>query len=249
MKKQNYSKEDLLTRWEIRREVQNIMGKYSQSYCIKQEGSLGQFWSRRDDICLGLNDGWYVGQEAVLGYYAAIEAETALASRLIAARFPEKLAGKTEEELFGVGQISYRPIDTQVVEVADDLRSAKGLWVVRGLVERVTTAGPVSFWDFSYWAVDFVLEDGAWKILHMLDLHEIDKRQGLGLTDAEPALPEDPAFAEMASVTYPAPTVPCVLRETYRADRAFTPSPRVPEPYRTLDETFSYGMEGGAWNG
>jgi hypothetical protein len=241
MNKKDFTAEALLTRWEIRREVQNIMGKYSQSYCIKQEGALPQFWSKRDDISLGLNEGYYIGQDAVKGYYAAIEAETKLASKLIAARFPKKLEDKTEEELFGVGQVSYRPIDTAVVEVADDLQSAKGLWVVRGLVERVTTAGPVSFWDFSYWAVDFILEDGAWKILHMLDLHEVDSRQGINLTDTPEPLPEDPAFAEMATVSIPAPTRPCPLRETYGADRPFTPSPRVPEPYKTLAETFSYG--------
>jgi hypothetical protein len=241
MNKQAFTAEALLTRWEIRREVQNIMGKYSQSYCIKQEGALPQFWSSRPDISLGLNNGYYIGQEAVRGYYAAIEEETKLASRLIAARFPKKLEGKTEDELFGVGQVSYRPIDTAVVEVADDLQSAKGLWVVRGLVERVTTAGPVSFWDFSYWAVDFILEDGAWKILHMLDLHEVDSRQGINLTDTPEPLPEDPAFAEMASIKIPEPTRPCVLRRTYGADRPFTPSPRVPEPYKTLAETFSYG--------
>lgn len=126
MNKKQFTAEQLLTRWEIRREVQNIMGKYSQSYCIKQEGALPQFWSGRDDISLGLNQGYYIGQAAVNGYYAAIEAETKLASQLIAARFPQKLQGKTEEELFGVGQISYRPIDTAVIEVADDLADRKG---------------------------------------------------------------------------------------------------------------------------
>lgn len=240
MNKKDFTAKHLLTRWEIRREVQNIMGKYSQSYCIKQEGALPQFWSKREDISLGLNNGYYIGQEAVHGYYAAIEAETKLASRLIAQRFPKKLEGKTEEELFGVGQISYRPIDTPVIEVADDLQSAKGLWVVRGLVEKITTAGPVSFWDFSYWAVDFILEDGAWKILHMLDFAEVNARQGTDLLHVPP-LPEDPAFAEMASISLPEPTKPCALRETYRADRPFTPSPGVPEPYKTLAETFSYG--------
>ena len=240
MNKKAFTAEHLLTRWEIRREVQNIMGKYSQSYCIKQEGALPRFWSKREDISLGLNNGYYIGQKAVFGYYAAIEAETKLASRLIAQRFPQKLEDKSEEELFGVGQISYRPIDTPVIEVADDLQSAKGLWVVRGLVEKITTAGPVSFWDFSYWAVDFILEDGAWKILHMLDLSEVNARQGTDLLH-EPPLPEDPAFAEMASISIPEPTKPCMLRETYRADRPFTPSPRVPEPYHTLAETFSYG--------
>lgn len=241
MNKKAFTAEQLLTRWEIRREVQNIMGKYSQSYCIKQEGALPRFWSGREDVSLGVNDGYYIGQAAVQGYYAAIEAETRLASQLIAARFPKKLEGKTEEELFGVGQISYRPIDTAVIEVADDLLTAKGLWVVRGLVEKITPAGPVSFWDFSYWAVDFILEDGAWRIWHMLDLAEVNTRQGLNLTDAEPPLPEDPAFAAMAALSKPAPTRAQCLRRTYGADRPFTPSPRVPEPYHTFAETFSYG--------
>ena len=241
MRKKDFSAEHLLTRWEIRREVQNIMGKYSQSYCIKQEGALPQFWSKREDVSLGVNEGYYLGQDGLQGYYAAIAAETALASRLIKARFPEKLGDKTDEECFGVGQISYRPIDTAVVEVADDLQTAKGLWVVRGLVEKVTEAGPVSFWDFSYWAVDFILEDGAWKIWHMLDLHEVDCRQGLNLTDTPEPLPVDPAFQEMATLAFPSPTKTCTLRETYHADRSFTPSPRVPEPYKTFAETFSYG--------
>lgn len=242
MIKKDFTAEALLTRWEIRREVQNIMGKYSQSYCIKQEGALPRFWSKRSDVSLGINEGYYVGQDAIRGYYSAIEAETALASRLIRARFPKKLGEKSEDECFGVGQISYRPIDTPVIEVADDLQTAKGIWVVRGLVERITTAGPVSFWDFSYWAVDFILEDGAWKIWHMLDLHEINSRQGLNFTDIPEPLPEDPAFVEMASISIPAPTHPCVLRETYRADRPFTPSPRIPEPYQTFSKTFSYGI-------
>lgn len=242
MRKKDFTPEQLLTRWEIRREVQNIMGKYSQSYCIKQEGELFRFWSSRPDISLGLNQGYYLGQEAVSGYYKALKEEITLASRLIRAHFPEKLGDKTEEECFGVGQISYRPIDTAVVEVADDLQSAKGLWVVRGLVERITESGPVSFWDFSYWAVDFILEDGVWKILHMLDLHEVDCRQGINLTDIPQELPKNPAFQEMANFQLPAPTVACTLRETYHGSRAFTPSPRVPEPYKTLSETFSYGI-------
>ncbi len=242
MIKKDFTAEALLTRWEIRREVQNIMGKYSQSYTIKQEGALPGFWSSRDDVSLGVNDGYYVGQDAVKGYYAAIEAETALASRLIRARFPKKLEGKTEEECFGVGQISYRPIDTGVIEVADDMQTDNLLCLLIRKKKRITTAGPVSFWDFSYWAVDFCLEDGAWKIWHMLDLHEIDSRQGINFTDTPEPLPEDPAFAEMASVSIPAPNHPMVLRETYRADRPFTPSPRVPEPYKTFAETFSYGI-------
>ena len=111
-----------------------------------------------------------------------------------------------------------------MVEAADDLQTAKGLWVVRGLVEKITPAGPVSFWDFSYWAVDFILEDDAWKIWHMLDLREINARQG-DPTDVPDPLPVDPAFAEMASISFPLPTKPCTLRSVYRARTVPLPLP------------------------
>lgn len=62
MIKKDFTAEALLTRWEIRREVQNIMGKYSQSYCIKQEGALPRFWSKRSDVSLGINEGYYVAR-------------------------------------------------------------------------------------------------------------------------------------------------------------------------------------------
>ena len=109
------------------------------------------------------------------------------------------------------------------------------------MVEKVTTSGPISYWDFSYWAVDFILEAGAWKIWHMLDLNEIGSQQGQSLTGAIPMPKEDPAFAAMSAITMPEPTKPCTLRKTYDAQRAFSPSPRVPEPYHTFAETFSYG--------
>ena len=232
MNKKQFTAEQLLTRWEIRREVQNIMGKYSQSYCIKQEGALPQFWSGRDDISLGLNQGYYIGQAAVNGYYAAIEAETKLASQLIAARFPQKLQGKTEEELFGVGQISYRPIDTAVIEVADDLQTAKGLWVVRGMVEKVTTSGPISYWDFSYWAVDFILEAGAWKIWHMTMFTDIQCPVG-GNWGRDTMYPHE-------GVEIPEPTVKEHQYTGYGEDFISMVAPRLPEPYDTFANTFSY---------
>ena len=39
-------------------------------------------------------------------------------------------------------------------------------------------------------------------------------------------------------------SAPAVLRERYHAARSFAPAPRLPEPYQTFSETFSYGWEG-----
>lgn len=243
MVNRNFTPEELLTRWEARRELQNIMGKLTQSYLMMEEALIyDRWWSKRADVCLGVNSGWYSGSEAVKGYYDALGAKIALASELIAATFPEKLADKTKEELYGVGQLGVKPADTFVIEIAGDGQTAKGIWSLHGTYADVTPSGPVSYWDWGYYCVDFILEDGQWKIWHMQNLNDINNPTG-GDWAAEPlSFPADPHFAPLKDFQFPAPNVPAVLREAYYPGRPFTESPPLPEPYETFAETFSYGM-------
>ena len=55
-----------------------------------------------------------------------------------------------------------------------------------------------------------------------------------------------PEFAPMADFRLPEPTFKRKVRQIYTVNREFTPCPRLPEPYETFGETFSYGVEGGA---
>ena len=58
----------LLERLEWRREIRNIMGRISHDHSVKQEAEVyNRYWSRRDDVCLGLNNGFYNGAAAVKG--------------------------------------------------------------------------------------------------------------------------------------------------------------------------------------
>lgn len=91
-------------------------------------------------------------------------------------------------------------------------------------------------------AVDFVLEEGAWKILNFLMLFNVDHQCGVGFTEPEKAFEKVPGLEPMAEFHMPEPNVPRTLMETYRPDRAKTRSPRSPEPYATFAETFSYGI-------
>ena len=240
---QTFTQEQLLTRWEWRREIQNIMGKVSQSYVMMEEAQIyDRFWSGREDVCLGVNEGWYSGKDAVKGYYDALGEKIRLASDIIAKAFPEKLSGKSPEELYGVGQQGIKPIDTFIIEIAGDGQTAKGIWSLHGTYADMTPCGPVSRWDWGYWCVDFVCEDGAWKIWHMQDLKDIESPTG-GDWTAEPlTYPEEPDFAAMKDFVFPEPNVKAVLRERYYVGRPFTETPPLPEPYDTFAETFSYGM-------
>ena len=170
------------------------------------------------------------------------EEEIRLSSSLIAKMFPRELEGKTEDELYGVGMISYLPFESQVIEIADDGRTAKGIWNVRGSTSRLTAAGPVANWIFGWAAVDFVLEDGEWKILNLLLLYNVDHQCGVGFTEPEKVFEPVPGFAPMADFHLPEPNVPMTVMETFRPDRPRTRSPRCPEPYATFADTFSYGI-------
>jgi hypothetical protein len=241
--KREFTPEQRLSRWESRRTLQNIMGKLTQSYLMMEEAQIyDRWWSQREDVCLGVNSGWYSGAAAVRGYYEAIGQKIALASQIIAQVFPEKLAGKTEEELYGVGQLGVKPVDTFVIELAGDGQTAKGIWSLHGTYADMTTSGPVSYWDWGYYCVDFVCEDGDWKIWHMQYLTDINNPTGGDWADAPLTFPADARFAALADFPFPEPNVPAVLRENYYPGRPFTESPPLPEPYETFAETFSYGI-------
>lgn len=243
MKKQ-FTSEEKLSRWEDAREIKNLMGRFSADFILKKEKDMpANYWSSRADICLGVNNGWYDGAEAVRSYYQALDRLIKLQSRVIARAFPEELKDKTEEELYGVGTMDYRPIDTPVIEVAADGETAKGLWTIRGSNTRITTSGPVAYWEWGWFAVDFIRENSCWKIWHMRHLDEISRPCSSLWYGPEKSYPEVPEFSDMAGFEMTPPNKPCVLRELYHPGRRFTPSPRVPEPYSTFTETFTYGIE------
>lgn len=238
-----FTPQELLDRLEWRREVRNIMGRISHDYAVKQEAQVYErYFSRREDVCLGLNNGYYKGAGAVSGYFKALGDEIALGSQLLQKMFPQELGDKTAEEVYGVGMISYVPFESQVIEIADDGESAKGIWNVRGSTCRLTEAGPVANWIFGWAAVDFVKEDGAFKILNLQLLYNIDHQCGVGFCEKEKEFAPVPELKAMAEFRLPEPNVPMTVFETFRPDRPKAVSPRCPEPYDTLANTFSYGI-------
>ena len=235
--------EVLLRHLEWRRELRNIMGRISHDYAVKEEAQVFErYFSRREDVSLGLNEGGYRGREAVAGYFRALGDEIALSSRLIAKAFPEELGDKSAEELLGVGLITYLPFESQVIEIARDEQTAKGIWNVRGSDCRLTASGPVSCWTYGYAAVDFVREDDAWRIWHMQLYYIIHQPCGTVFGHPQTAFPVFEAFAPMADFSLPEPNVPGPLFESFRADRPVIAPPACPRPYDSFQNTFSYAV-------
>ena len=135
-----------------------------------------------------------------------------------------------------------RSLDNAIIEVAGDGKTAKGFFYVFGLVTDISERGPISNWILGTVCMDFVYENGQWRILHMQYLEDIDRPAGSDWGKKElPVFPDLPEFEALRGLEPPKPNVPCVLHESYSGTRAKTQMPRLPEPYQTFAETFSYG--------
>lgn len=240
----NLDAEKLVTIWESRRQVQNVMGIFSCHYLLKKEKDIvSQLFSSREDICLATNQGYYVGRDAVVGYYEAIHQKNLLTTRLIMEKYPEKFQDKTPEDAYGCGLINYKPLDTPVVEIAGDNQTARGIWTCRNSYSDLRPSGPVAFYEWGWVAADFIREETGWKIWHLQIINDIHVQAGLPYNASEKPYAPIPGFEAIADFSMPEPTIKTVVRELYHTNRPRTPAPEVPEPYETFDPVHSYGWQ------
>ena len=244
MRNATYSPQQMAERFIDQREIQNVMGKYALLTMICKHADLvDKFWAKQaPEPTLALNDGYYIGLDAISGYYQAVADNFAAKVPLMKELFPQQLGGKSDEAVFGSGEHFPRPLTSPLVEVAGDGRTAKGLWQVMGADNSITQYGPLSTWNWGYWAADFVLEDDEWKIWHLAQFTELAAPVATSWVKGSP-YPVLPEYASIAAHALPAPTVPAKLYEVYSPQRPYTAPPRMPEPYNTFAETFSYGRE------
>lgn len=242
--KNEMSAETLVTIWEDRRGVQNLMGIFSGYYLYKQEKDIvADLFSGREDICLAVNEGYYSGRDAVVGYYEALHQKNLLTTRLIMAKYPEKFVGKTPEEAYGCGLINYKPLDTPVVEIAGDRETARGIWTCRNSYSDLRPSGAVAFYEWGWVAADFIREGDNWKIWHLQILNDVHVQAGLQYNEREKPYAPVAGFEEMADFKMPEPNVKTTLRGLYHTDRPRTCAPAVPEPYETFNPANSYGLQ------
>ncbi len=230
-------------RFEDRREIKNIMGKYVTSCLLCREDTLvDTLFCSRDDISLGFNNGYYVGREAVKEYYAAVCAATAKKSACLQKIFPKELGSLSEEEVYGVGPFKAEPLTSFYMQEAEDMQTAKAIWMVEGSITDISEKGPITNWAWGYYCADFIKEDGQMKLWHVLRVEEVHCPNGVDWGMPEDPYEPLPEFAELKDIEIPAPNHPAVVNELFSASRGPAKPPRLPEPYTTFAETFSYGV-------
>ena len=126
-------------------EINNVMSLHSWYHAAMQNGvEVEKIWSKRDDIVIARNTGYWKGAN-VRKYY-----------------------GEKVGEPFTTGAFVWHPVTTGVIEVAGDRQTAKGVWYTPGAGGHASADGRKSLdWMWEKYGVDFIREDGHWKVWHM----------------------------------------------------------------------------------
>ena len=245
MYKRKYTADQLADRYLDRIAIRNLMARMTNYKLLRREDEIvDAYWAKEaEQPTLGLNNGYYVGLAEISKYYDAISANVDVQSQAIRDKFPEYMSQFSEIESHGVGSLIIDALGNCVIEQADDGKTAKGLWYILGCDNEITAVGSHSNWGLGMMAADFVKEADGWKIWHLLDLEEINTPCGQNwVTEREVKYPVLPEFAHLADLTLPAPTVEQAVYTAYAPERVYTGCIKVPEPYVTFADTFSYGI-------
>ncbi|MFC1946281.1 nuclear transport factor 2 family protein [Chloroflexota bacterium] len=131
----------------------------------------------------------------------------------------------------GAGVLIMQHLTTPVIEVAGDGQTAKGIWVSPGVWTGKQGEKMQAMWTLCKYSIDFVKEDGKWKIWHK-HVH------GIIMTPYEKSWVDDaydpfvnPLPDELS------PDRPNPGAREYSKELPMELNPVPPEPYETWDES------------
>lgn len=210
-----------LKRLQAQEACRNLMGRYLFGHPAFDNLDYIESWAKRDDDILEMPWGTYESFEGVKNCYLHDHGDRS---------FPE-----TYNTLGGA--LFLHEADTEVIEVAADGMTARGCWLSGGQETFVMqdfsrkTGDALGTWEaewaWSKYAVDFICEDGEWKIWRMR-LYPLFKAPfGKSWVEEKQPEPEDWSFDEIVK----RPELPWW---TYGPDKIYPANePEPPKPYNT----------------
>lgn len=186
-----------------------------------------KLWSTRPDTCIGAIWGNYNGCDGVKRCFTQDMGDI----------------NNPEDRKWYEGYVNFQSSNTEFIEIADDMQTARGRWqclgsIVYGRAARQEDCQGHSHWTMCQYGVDFIKEDGIWKIWHILWTPVIwsryDQKWGTGR--------KYDSFPLKETSEDSAPFEPIY---NYSYDSCFNLSrPAAPEPYATFaDVAPGYGYE------
>jgi hypothetical protein len=231
--------ENFVTR--SRGDVENVFSRYHYLHNAFRDDLIREIWVKRGTPgmrAIYTNNGEYTDYDAIMEYH--------------------------ENRPTPKGKLILHQTTTPVIEVAADGKTAKGVWIMNGTEAGLTDPEHASalpdylfspqdvkgkkvwaHWVWAKYALDFLYQDGAWKIL-TFRCYEIARTPfeenwvAFASKNAEFFGLDVKYFGEGGEVFYmPSPNEPVKTKHwPYRNDLAQELSPNPPKPYDTFEETF-----------
>lgn len=151
-------------------------------------------------------------------------------------KFGSNHAGLFESELIG----------TPVIEVADDGNTARGVWVSLMAIGKTheDDPAPQAMWVWWRTAIDFVKEDGNWKIWHLKKNPFFGAPYKKDWVQQTLNMPSVEEIVKGGGINHgPQPDGIPTSYDSYRITREPTYEPAPPEPYKTFNPKNSYQSE------
>ena len=155
-------------------EIQNIMSWHVMYHCYglhRQE--METIWVQEPEnqatASFGQNQGFYVGYDSIWNAYVEGHDTSWLST---AKAYCENkgidISGMSDEEILdeygGVGQLLLHVTTTAIIEVAADGQTAKCFWYSPGMIAE-SGQNANTIWEA--YGVDFIKENGVWKMWHL----------------------------------------------------------------------------------
>jgi len=203
-------------------DVQELMSRYFHYHVSNYHKRCWEelFSHKMPDVSAEIADwGKWEGPEHVKAFYLDI------------------MGGDTGPDKKNAGQMHLHQLDTPCIQVAGDLKTAKGVWFSPGHetgVDSQTGKGSVN-WCWSSFGTDFIKEDGVWKIWHYhcyaMIMSPFDK-PWTELTDD--------SGMKMKFPEGKGPNKPTTYFNEYRTTKPRELVPAPPMPYETFDPKTAY---------
>ena len=143
----------------------NIMGRYAYYHTAFRNKDYMTLWAKREDSYFKFPFGQYIGYDAIAHCYLV--------------EHGDRDDPGMDVKLRGI--MTMHQLDTEVLEVAADGKSAKGVWISPGhetFMRNPENVDPVQepeklkadpMWAWSKYEVEFIKDtDGSWKLWHMV---------------------------------------------------------------------------------
>jgi hypothetical protein len=215
------------------REVANVMGRRANLYSANRPDLIVElFASKQPDVSFAMNGNFMlVGYDKIKSAFGPDPARAQRSLEQLKKIYPQ-LNDKPENQ--GAGDFRLHSLMSPVIEVAGDGKTAKGFWQTIGPAYQINNGEPYAMMSFEKYAVDFIKEDGQWKIWHLQVFIDSSYRF------------DKPFSEQIKDKMNPSAMGPDGMAAGSSPYQEWSPivAPKqieLPKPYQTFSETFSYG--------